>query len=88
MILAIEEFNNQLSAEGVILVKKIDYYIPRLPKRNGKAKTDMPCMIKIKNRSWYSTKINWYQNYIDRDSNKRSVKCDSYKKGVNIGPSI
>lgn len=26
------------------LVKQIDFYVPRLPKKNGKAKTDMPCM--------------------------------------------
>lgn len=42
-MLAIEDFNHQLLAEGIILTKKIDYYIPRLPKKNGKAKTDMPC---------------------------------------------
>jgi hypothetical protein len=44
-MLAIEDFNHQLLAEGIILAKKIDYYIPRLPKKNGKAKTDMPCKI-------------------------------------------
>jgi hypothetical protein len=46
LLLAIEDFNNQLAGIGKSLVKKIDFYVPRLPKKNGKAKTDMPCNFK------------------------------------------
>jgi hypothetical protein len=43
LLLAIDEFNRELEPQGKGLMKKIDFYIPRLPKKNGKAKTDMPC---------------------------------------------
>jgi hypothetical protein len=43
-MLAVEAFNKDfLETQGKALAKNIDFYVPRLPKKNGKAKTDMPC---------------------------------------------
>jgi hypothetical protein len=42
---AVEDFNVQLKGSGKELAKKIDFYVPRLPKKSGKPKTDMPCTL-------------------------------------------
>lgn len=41
--LALIKFKLELEALGIVVDTNKDLYNPRLPKRNGKAKTDMPC---------------------------------------------
>jgi hypothetical protein len=44
LLLAVDAFNKDLlETQGKALAKNIEFYVPRLPKKNGKAKTDMPC---------------------------------------------
>ena len=40
---ALEEFNNILADEDKTLDMKLEYFSPRLAKKNGKPKTDLPC---------------------------------------------
>lgn len=44
--LALMKFKLELETLGVIVDTNRDLYNPRLPKRTGKAKTDMPCNLR------------------------------------------
>mgnify|MGYP003522111675 CR=1 FL=1 len=45
--MALLRFKMELEAQGVIVNNNINLYNARLSKKNGKAKTDMPCKIVI-----------------------------------------
>ena len=56
--LALMKFKLELETLGVIVDTNRDLYNPRLPKRTGKAKTDMPCNLRDLFSSW------WWSDFI------------------------
>jgi hypothetical protein len=44
VIIALEKFNTELVSHGIELPLTIDLYAPRLPKKNGRPKLDLPSL--------------------------------------------
>jgi hypothetical protein len=44
--IALKKIKLELESIGVYVSENFDHYKPRLAKKNGKAKTDMPCNVK------------------------------------------